>query len=628
MLRLLPLALLAFVLFGSHPAQAAACGVPASRAVYETPEVQVFQKKANLIACFRPTGRQRVVGHFLHDTGTDEASFVYGVLGGRWLHKQDYATFAESADYRMDELVDLRTGQVAKALVMSEDGENEVVAVPGALVSATRKGVRVRFTDGRSQVLDTAPAEALAANGARVYWRTQAGPKSAVVAAPESEPARPLPRAHRTAGCSPRAGARLVLSDGLVVVTRVGDVTYGCRQGRTRKVGVVTDVRVVSDREVAYTRPGFTGVLDIASGKLRELDGPGISTGWTLVAGGDAGMRAWSDDQKAATTLAPGPVSDVAISDGFVAGVTYWLDASGAVQSHDAQRQAIARAAQAGCGVAPGRAVFETPEVQVRAQGDALVACYRPTGEEQVVEHAERVVGLHDGRWLHVDHTLIDLRTGQKVVAENAELVVAGALVGAGADGVVARYPDGRSTVLDTAPASALGAIGTRVYWRTAAGPSTALLPPVSRTSAAAPPARRIGRCTPRPGARLVLNQPPLVVTRAGATTYVCRDGRTRRVGAATSVAYMSDRELAYERRGHTGVLYVVSGKRHELAGSGPLTFTASALAAADGDGVRLWESDRSEPVRPIVGPVSDVALLGNAVFWLDAMGFPRYTAL
>jgi hypothetical protein len=332
MIRLLPLALLAFLLLPSSGAQAA-CGVPAARATYETPEVQVFQKQDKLIACYRPTGKQRVVGHFLHDSGTDEASFVYGLLGGRWLHKQDYATFAESADYRMDELVDLRTGKVVKAPIMADDTEGEVVALPGALVRAGHDGVLVRFADGRRQRLDTAPSETMAANGARVYWRTEAGPKSAVVTLPAPEAAAALPRAHRTARCTPRSRARLVLSDGLVVVTRVGDVTYACRQGRTREVGVVGEVRIVSDREVAYTRPGFTGVLNVAGGKRRELDGVGVTNGWTLLAGGDAGLRAWSDDMPAAKRIAAGPVTDAALSDGFTAGVAFWLDAGGTVHA-------------------------------------------------------------------------------------------------------------------------------------------------------------------------------------------------------------------------------------------------------------------------------------------------------
>src|SRR5690242_19594721 len=210
MLRLLPVALLAFLLvLPSHPAQAATCGVPAARAVYATPQVQVFRTHARLMACYRPTGKKRVVGHFHRDTGTDEFSYVEGLLGGRWLHTEDSALFAESADFREAHLTDLKTGKVVKALVMNEDGVNQVAAVPGALVSATFKGVRVRFTDGRSQVLDTAPADGLAVSGARVYWRIAAGTRSAQLTLPAATPERPAPLAHNTIGCTPRRGARL-----------------------------------------------------------------------------------------------------------------------------------------------------------------------------------------------------------------------------------------------------------------------------------------------------------------------------------------------------------------------------------------------------------------------------------
>jgi hypothetical protein len=120
-----------------------------------------------------------------------------------------------------------------------------------------------------------------------------------------------------------------VVHDYGVIVTRVGDVTYACRKGRTREVGTVTDIRVVSDREVAYTTAGATGVLNLASGKRPELDGPGVSNSWTLLVGGDAGVRAWPDDQRTAATVADGPATDVALSDGFTAGVAYSLAVAG-----------------------------------------------------------------------------------------------------------------------------------------------------------------------------------------------------------------------------------------------------------------------------------------------------------
>jgi hypothetical protein len=335
MLRLLPLALLPLLtLIDVQPAAAATCGVPAARAVYDTAAVQVFRKQARLYACYRPTGRQRLIGAFVDDgMGTNEGTSVNGLLAGRWLHTNDYGTYAESADYSMDELIDLRTGRTVKAMISGDYQLREVVALPGALVQAGSDGVLVRFTDGTRRRLDTAPAEALAVTGARVYWRTASGPQSAVLPLPAAEPERALPRAHRTSGCTPRAGARLVVNDYGVIVTRVGDVTYACRKGRTREVGIVTGARVVSTSEVSYTRAGATGVLDVAGGKRRELDGPGVSTGSMLLAGGPAGLRAWPDDQPAPAQLAAGPVSDVAFSDAFSGRVAYWLDASGIAQS-------------------------------------------------------------------------------------------------------------------------------------------------------------------------------------------------------------------------------------------------------------------------------------------------------
>src|SRR4051812_23080327 len=153
MLRLLPLALLAFLALPSG-AQAA-CGVPAAHAVYETPEVQVFPKQAKLIACYRPTGKQRVVGDVM---GTDKGHFIYGLLGGRWLYQEDYATSGQSSDYRNDQLLDLRTGKQAEALAVGDGTRNEVVGLAGALVSAGDDGVVARFADGRKQRLESAPA--------------------------------------------------------------------------------------------------------------------------------------------------------------------------------------------------------------------------------------------------------------------------------------------------------------------------------------------------------------------------------------------------------------------------------------------------------------------------------------
>jgi hypothetical protein len=142
---LLPLALLGLLV----PATAeAAC--PAARAEYETPDVQVYASKQRLVACYRATGKARVVGQRSNDgMGTDESETVLGMLGGRWLYKELYASAAESSDVRIESLVDLRDNRSVKATVLDEDTDNQVVALPGALVSAGEGGVIARFTDGR-----------------------------------------------------------------------------------------------------------------------------------------------------------------------------------------------------------------------------------------------------------------------------------------------------------------------------------------------------------------------------------------------------------------------------------------------------------------------------------------------
>jgi hypothetical protein len=105
-MRFVLLILIAALLF---PAGAeAACGVPAKRAVYETPDVQFSMRENDFVACHRATGKARVVGEHVNDgMGTDESPAVSGVLGGRWAWTSLYASFGESADVRIDTL----TGQ-------------------------------------------------------------------------------------------------------------------------------------------------------------------------------------------------------------------------------------------------------------------------------------------------------------------------------------------------------------------------------------------------------------------------------------------------------------------------------------------------------------------------------------
>jgi hypothetical protein len=326
MSRLLPLALLSAAL--ALPAGAeAACGVPASRASFETPEVQVHPKGRRFAACYRPTGQEHAVG-YRWDPGSDASYGVVGILGGRWLHVYEYSG-GDDYDSRASELFDLRTGTKITAVETDEDVRNDVVVLPGALVSAGRDGVVAQYSDGHSEVLDPAESHSLASSGARVYWKAAEGPRTAIVSLPAAEPARPLPRAHRIGRCTPRKGARLVLSDEYAVVTRKSATTYACSNGRTRRVGTaVTDVLTMWDRRVVYARPGFSGVIDIVSGKRRELEagGPLAATSSLLLAGSPTGLRMWREGKRSPTLLAPGPATDVALHDNDA----YWLDGTGA----------------------------------------------------------------------------------------------------------------------------------------------------------------------------------------------------------------------------------------------------------------------------------------------------------
>jgi hypothetical protein len=325
MLRLLPLLLLPL----AFPAGAnAACGVAPAKAVYETPSVQVYMRGGHrIVACHRATGRSQGVGDRADHT-------VVEVLGNRYIHMRFYASAAESADIQLDSIFDLRTDAATTAPVLSEEIDNQVVALPGAIVTAGEDGVIARYTDGRVyEVISAAPADTLAAAGSRLYWRDTAGAHTHVLRLPDSDPAHALPRARTIGRCKPRPGARLVLRDASIVLTRSGGATYACRRGKTRRVSV-GEASILGDRFVAYTRPGFTGIVDVANGKRRELPGTGAATAWALVTATDA-VRSWTYGDKAPRVLATEPASEVAIGETTIAPVAFWLDPNGNPRSAD-----------------------------------------------------------------------------------------------------------------------------------------------------------------------------------------------------------------------------------------------------------------------------------------------------
>jgi hypothetical protein len=248
-----------------------ACGVPSARAEYETPEVQVYVKGARLVACHRATGRERVVGVRANDRmGTDESSYVTGMVGRRWLWTSMYATFAESSDVQEDTLTDLRTGESVKAVLEDDNLDLEAIALPGVLVLAGSSGVTARFIGGRVEQLSAAPASALAAAGSRLYW-TESGAtaRTALLTLPAADPARAKPLARTVGKCKPRPGARLLVRFDRLVVSRAGGATWACRGTKTRRVSDSADVSVPSDRRVIY--PG--GQFTVSSGRRDALGG-------------------------------------------------------------------------------------------------------------------------------------------------------------------------------------------------------------------------------------------------------------------------------------------------------------------------------------------------------------------
>ena len=323
MIRVL-LALIAAVLL--TPASAhAACGVAPARAIYETPSVQVYMKGQKVVGCDRATGKSRGVGEKgLHT--------VVEVLGNRYIHMRFYASAAESADMQMDSVLDLRTDNGALAPVLSEEIDNQVVALPGAVITAGEEGVIARYTDERMyEVISAAPADTIAAVGSRIYWRDAAGAHTLVLSLPASDPARALPRARTIGRCKPRPGARLVMRDTSIVVTKAGGATWACRNGKTRRVD--GEGTIISNRFVAYARPGFTGILDVANGKRRELPGSGAAGAWALVTAAPDGVRTWVYGDKAPKLLVAGAATEVAIGETAIAPVAFWLDANGIPRS-------------------------------------------------------------------------------------------------------------------------------------------------------------------------------------------------------------------------------------------------------------------------------------------------------
>jgi hypothetical protein len=316
----------------------AACGVPSAQASFETPAVQYYERGRRAVACLRATGKARTLGVSANDgMGTDESVAFNGVVGNRWAWTSVLGSYAESFDSRVDTLTDLRTGKEVTATVEEDGSSGKALALPGALVVAGEKGVTARFTVGGTRVLSRAPASVLAVAGARVYWREDGAARTARLELPAAGASGKRPLARTVARCKPKRGARLLQRWGRFVITRAGGDTWACRGGKTRRLGDVSEFSIVGEREVAYARPGFVGVLDVVNGRRRELPSAGgalAANNLALFTGGPAGISAWRVSQDAPSPVTAEPASELAVGYGETT-VVYWLDGAGAPHSAD-----------------------------------------------------------------------------------------------------------------------------------------------------------------------------------------------------------------------------------------------------------------------------------------------------
>ena len=199
----------------------------------------VYVRKGDLVACHRATGKARVVGDRANDgMGTDEytavnrrprrplgldepARDVRRVRGRARGHAHRPAHGQEGQGH------DLRRGH-----------DEQAIALPGRAGRRRRRRGLARFTDGRKQVLGREPAAALAASGARVYWRVQGAVRTAVLQLPAADAAQRPPLARTIGRCRPKRGrAAADPRSARLVVSRAGGATWACLPRRGRRGG-------------------------------------------------------------------------------------------------------------------------------------------------------------------------------------------------------------------------------------------------------------------------------------------------------------------------------------------------------------------------------------------------------
>ena len=322
-------------------------------------------------------------------------------------------------------------------------------------------------------------------------------------------------------------------------------------------------------------------------------------------------------------------------------------------------------AAAATCGVASASAVFEREGVQVYKRKRSrrvteLVACLRSSGQRRVVatsvsDPAENIASsvedLVDGHYLWtsasftyaesfdvLEHTLIDLETGRKVVVTTGGddgpadvLAVSGALVVADGTKLELRRIGGARETLATGAASAPAWAAGTLYFRLGAeARSLPLARGQVRLGTAFPRNRRTARCAPR-RARTVARHFGMVVSQeASGTVSVCRLANRRRIalGSAELLGFPDGYRRVFVRRGDAySIVDAVSGRVvRELVLPGAVTAVAGddTIAAHDGsvlmlaDASGLRELDRGQVNAPAISNRSSLGSERRHLYWIS----------
>ena len=272
----------------------------------------------DLLACHRATGKARAVDVRANDgMGTDEFSVVNGVLGGRWIWTSLLSSAAESADARDDRLTDLRNGRMLlRSTSRTSSPMRRRSRCPACSWSPTRRALSPASPTAASRSRRPGLLTAPAANGGAGLLALERGGADDHAFLPTGDPARTRPRARTVRRCKPRTGARLILRTDALRPDPHRRHLVGLPPGAREDLPAPAPskaCRPVSERHVAYTKPGLIGVFDAVRGSYRELQSTSGAVGAGLLGGRPRRPAGWGASAPAATILSSEPAAEVAL---------------------------------------------------------------------------------------------------------------------------------------------------------------------------------------------------------------------------------------------------------------------------------------------------------------------------